>query len=194
MLQNKKLGLVITGSFCTFSAVLPVLEDLCRENEVTVVMSETAYSTDTRFWKIEDYKNRLREITGHGIIHTIRDAEPIGPGKVFDALLVAPCTGNTLAKLNWGITDTAAVMAAKAHLRNGRPLILAVSTNDALGAAGQNIGMLLNKRNIYFVPFRQDDSGKKPRSMVADLSLCAQAVEAALEGRQLQPLIQAPVC
>ena len=118
MLQNKKLGLVITGSFCTFSAVLPVLEDLCRENEVTVVMSETAYSTDTRFWKIEDYKNRLREITGHGIIHTVRDAEPIGPRQMFDALLVAPCTGNTLAKLNWGITDTAAVMAAKAHLRN----------------------------------------------------------------------------
>lgn len=189
IMKNKKIGLCITGSFCTFSALLPVVEELCRDNSVTVIMSETAYSTDTRFWKIEEYRDRLRQITGNDIIHTIADAEPIGPKKMFDVMLIAPCTGNTLAKLNWGITDTAVTMAAKAHIRNGRPLVIAISTNDALGAAGQNVGMMLNKRNLFFVPFSQDDSIKKPRSMVADLSLCRSAAEAALEGVQLQPIL-----
>ena len=189
MLKDKKIGLCITGSFCTFSALLPVLDELCRHNDLTAIMSDTAYSTDTRFWNIEEYRRIVEEKTGRGIMHTIAEAERIGPGKLFDIMLIAPCTGNTLAKLNWGITDTPVTMAAKAHIRNGRPLVIALSTNDALGAAGQNIGMMLNKRNIYFVPFGQDDCEKKPRSMVADLSRCGAALEAAFEGRQLQPII-----
>ncbi|MEA4920703.1 MAG: dipicolinate synthase subunit B [Clostridiaceae bacterium] len=189
-MKDKKIGLCITGSFCTFSNILPVLEEMCRENCVTVIMSQTAYSTDTRFWNIEEYKSKLRDITKNNIIHTITDAEPIGPKKLFDIILIAPCTGNTLAKLNWGITDTAVTMAAKAHIRNESPLVLAVSTNDALGTAAQNIGMMLNKKHIYFVPFSQDDCQKKPRSMIADLSLCMESLEAALDGKQLQPVVK----
>lgn len=192
MLKEKKIGLCITGSFCTFSELLPYVSDLCIDNDVTIIMSQNAFTTDTRFWDIEEYKRKLIDITKNPIIHTIVDAEPIGPKKMFDIMLIAPCTGNTLAKLNYGITDTAVTMAAKAHIRNGRPLAIAISTNDALGAAGQNIGAMLNKRNVYFVPMRMDDYDKKPRSMVADLSLIRATLDAALEDRQLQPIMLAP--
>ena len=194
-MRKERVGFAVCGSFCTHAKVLEALGELVKEYETVIpIASEMSAFTDTRFGSADDLLGRLEELTGREVWYDIPSVEPIGPKKLLDVLVIAPATGNTVAKLAAGITDTAVTMAAKAHLRNGRPLILAVSTNDALGAAGQNIGMLLNKRNIYFVPFRQDDSGKKPRSMVADLSLCAQAVEAALEGRQLQPLIQAPVC
>lgn len=188
-MKDLSIGVGITGSFCTFAQLLPVLERLSRDNTVTAVMSPMVYQTDTRFYKAVDFRNDVEQICKTTIMSTIVQAEEVGPKKLFDIMLIAPCTGNTLAKLNYGITDTAVLMAAKAHLRNGRPLVLAVSTNDALGAAALNIGALLNKRNIYFVPFSQDDHVRKPRSMVARFGLCEKAMEAALLGEQLQPVI-----
>ena len=151
-------------------------------------MSENAYSTDTRFGTAEYFKKEIEDICGKKTVHTINAAEPVGPKKMFDVLLVEPCTGNTLAKLANGITDTAVTMACKSHLRNGRPLVLAVSTNDALGNSARNIGALLNYKNIYFVPMRQDDPNGKPNSLVADFSKIKIAAEAALNNKQLQPL------
>ncbi len=189
-MKDKRIGVCITGSFCTFSQVLVVLRGLAAHNEVTAILSPASAQTDTRFFKAGDFRSRVEAITGRPAMTGIVQAERIGPEKLFDAVLIAPCTGNTLAKLNWGITDTAVLMAAKAHVRNGRPLVLAVSTNDALGTAAQNIGGLLNRRLVYFVPFRQDDPERKPRSMVADFALCEAALDAALAGVQLQPVIQ----
>lgn len=188
-MKDTRIGVCVTGSFCTFSQLLPVLERLSKDNEVTAILSPAAYNTDTRFYRAEDFKREVARLTGREIMSTIVEAEQIGPKKMFDIVLVAPCTGNTLAKLNNGVTDTAVLMAAKAHIRNNRPLVLAVSTNDALGAAAVNIGGLLNKKNIYFVPFSQDDYVKKPRSMVARFGLCEQAMEYALKGEQIQPVI-----
>ena len=184
-----RIGVGICGSFCTFSQVLPMLEHLCRENRVTPVLSYAAAQYDTRFYRAEEFRAELVRITGEQPIDSIVDAEPIGPKHLFDVMLIAPCTGNTLAKLNLGIVDTPVLMAAKAHLRNGAPLVIAPSTNDALSNAAANIGMLMNKKNIYFVPFSQDDPDKKPRSMVARFGLCAKAVEYAMQGRQIQPMI-----
>ena len=183
------VGFALCGSFCTFAKVFPVMELLSRDYSVTPIFSEAAYETDTRFGSAKEHIELAEEICGKPSIHTIVQAEPIGPRKLFDILLIAPCTGNTLAKLAHGIADGPVTMAAKSHLRNGRPVLIAVSTNDALGTAAENIGKLMAKQNYYFVPFRQDDPKEKPRSMVADFSAIPQALEAALEGRQFQPVI-----
>lgn len=188
-MEGKHIGVCITGSFCTFSQVLPVIRRLAKNNRVTAVLSPAAATTDTRFYRAEDFRREVEQICGRPVMTTIAEAERIGPEKLFDALLVAPCTGNTLAKLHHGITDTAVLMAIKAQVRNDRPVVLAFSTNDALGTAAANIGGLLNRRCLYFVPFSQDDPEKKPRSMAASFGLCEAALEAALEGRQLQPLV-----
>lgn len=192
-LNGMRVGFAMTGSFCTFAKVLPQVKTLADMGcKITPIMSETAAATDTRFGSAEYFKNALSEITGAPLIHTVKDAEPIGPKKLLDILVIAPCTGNTLSKLANGITDSSVCMAAKAHLRNGRPLVIAVSTNDALGASARNIGQLMNAKNIYFVPFRQDDPLHKQTSMVADMERIAAAMETALDGKQLQPVIVSP--
>lgn len=185
----KTVGFAMTGSFCTFSKAIIQMENLVQAGyNVIPIMSQVSYETDTRFGLADDFRNRVVAITGHEIIHTIADAEPIGPGALLDTLVIVPATGNTIAKLANAVNDTAVTMAAKAHLRNGRPLVIAVSTNDALSASAQNIGKLLNIKNIYFVPMMQDDIKKKPTSLVANFELVVPAVEAALEGKQLQPI------
>ena len=183
------IGFAMCGSFCTFSQSFPVMEQLSREHTVTPIFSEAAYSTDTRFGTAEDHVALAEKICGVSAIHTIVQAEPIGPKRLLDILVIAPCTGNTLAKLAHGIADGPVTMAAKSHLRNGRPVLIAVSTNDALSTAAENIGKLMAKKHYYFVPFRQDDPINKPSSMVADFSAIPQALKAALEGRQYQPAI-----
>ena len=183
------VGFALCGSFCTFSKVFPVMKLLSRDYPVTPIFSDSAYSTDTRFGSAKDHIDLAAEICGMPPIHTIVQAEPIGPKKLFDILVIAPCTGNTLAKLAHGIADGPVTMAAKSHLRNGRPVLVAVSTNDALSTAAENIGKLMAKKHYYFVPFSQDDPEGKPNSMVADFCKIPQALTAALEGRQLQPLI-----
>lgn len=191
--MNKVVGFALCGSFCTFSEVIPQIEILRKLNyDVVPIMSGIAYETDTRFGRAEDIRNRIELICKHEILHTIPEVEPIGPKKMLDVLVIAPCTGNTAAKLANGITDTSVTMAAKSHLRNGRPVVIAVSTNDGFAGAAKNIGSLLNYRNIYLVPFRQDDHEKKPRSLAADFSLIPEAVEAALKGKQLQPIAKDP--
>lgn len=189
-LEGKKIGFAVCGSFCTFSKVMPQLKELTAAGaQVYPIMSEMACSTDTRFGKAEDFRRYMECTTGNKIICTIRDAEPIGPKGYLDALVVAPCTGNTISKIANGVTDSCVSMAAKANLRNSRPLVIAVSTNDALGANAKNIGILLNCRNVFFVPFGQDDCIKKPDSLVADMGKTVPALEAAMDGVQLQPLI-----
>jgi dipicolinate synthase subunit B len=153
-------------------------------------MSETVYSSDTRFGNCEDLRNKVSQICGKEIVHTIIDAEPLGPQISLDALVICPCTGNTLGKLANGITDTSVTMAAKAHLRNEKPLIIAVSTNDALGASAKNIGALLNCKNIFFVPFKQDMPEKKHNSCISDFSLIPDTIEKALKGIQIQPILK----
>lgn len=188
-----RVGFALCGSFCTFSAAMAALEAVkARFGDVTPIVSENAAAWDTRFGNAHDWLREMERICDKRVIDTIPKAEPIGPKKLLDALVVCPCTGNTLAKLASGVTDTTVTLAAKAHLRNGRPLILAVSTNDALSGAAKNIGALLDKKNVYFVPFRQDDPQGKPTSLVADFSLVPDTVAAALEGRQLQPLVLGP--
>lgn len=191
--MNKVVGFALCGSFCTFSDVIPQIEMLRKLNyDIVPIMSGIAYETDTRFGRAEEIRNRIETICKHEILHTIPEVEPIGPKKMLDVLVIAPCTGNTAAKLANGITDTSVTMAAKSHLRNGRPVVIAVSTNDGFAGAAKNIGSLLNYNNIYLVPFRQDDHEKKPRSLVADFSLIPEAVEAALKGEQLQPIAKDP--
>lgn len=181
-----KIGYALTGSFCTFSKSLDALRDLTAAGyDVYPIMSETAYNTDTRFGDAEYFRSEIKGITGHDIIHKIEQAEPIGPKKMFDILCIVPCTGNTLAKLANGIADTAVTMAAKSHLRNSRPVIVGVSTNDALGAAAKNIGNLMNYKNYYFVPFGMDDCVHKTKSMVCDFSLVADCVEKVARGEEI---------
>lgn len=188
-LRGLKVGVAVCGSFCTFSKVFDQFEELAAMGcQLTPIMSYNAYSLDTRFGKAQDHAARLYEITGRTVIRDITEAEPIGPKKLFDVLVVAPCTSNTLAKLALGITDTPVCMAVKSHLRNQRPVVLAVSTNDALSGAAKNIGILRNYKNFYFVPTYQDDCIGKPFSMLADFTQIPQTIESALEGRQLQPL------
>ena len=163
-----------------------------RFARVVPIVSECVAETDTRFGKAQDFRREMEDISGKPLIDSLTAAEPIGPRKLLDALVICPCTGNTLGKLANGVTDSTVALAAKAHLRNARPLILAVSTNDALAGAAKNIGVLLDKKNTYFVPFRQDDPMGKPTSLVADFSLVPDTVAAALEGRQLQPLVLGP--
>ncbi len=185
-----RLGFALTGSFCTLEKALEALSELCVEKfDIFPILSETAANTDSRFLKKEEVFSRLALITKNEPITTITSAEPIGPKKLFDALVIAPCTGNTLAKLAAGITDTSVTMAAKAHLRNERPLILAVSSNDALSANLKNIGLLMNTKNVYFVPFSQDDPEKKHRSLIAHFDLIEKTLESALQGVQLQPIL-----
>lgn len=185
-----KIGFAMTGSFCTFSRVLTELEKLCLiYPDVTPIMSKTAFETDTRFGSAEYFREQIRSICKKDIISTISQAEPIGPKKLFDVLVIAPCTGNTLSKLALGVTDSNVTMAAKAHLRNERPLLIAPSTNDGLGASAKNLGLLLNTKNVFFVPFGQDDPIKKQKSLVADFSKLIPALESAAEGVQYQPLL-----
>ena len=185
-----KLGFAMCGSFCTISDAFLELEKLVTAgNDVTPILSPIVYSTDTRFTKADELTSKVENLTGNKVIHTIVGAEPIGPKKMFDALVVCPCTGNNLAKLAYGITDTSVTMAVKAHIRNNRPVVLAIATNDALGAAAKNIGHLLNTKNYYFVPFRQDDPISKERSIIADYSLIEETLHSALRGEQLKPII-----
>lgn len=190
MTEPLRLGFALTGSFCTFSKALASMEK-CRElgYEILPILSPAAYSTDTRFGEAAAWIEKIEALCGRKIIADIPGAEPIGPKNMTDILLVAPCTGNTLAKLANGITDTAVTMAVKSHLRGGKPVVLAVSTNDALSGSAANLGTLLNRRHYYFVPFQQDDPIKKPTSLVADFSQIPQTLDAALKGQQLQPLL-----
>ncbi|MBR3145034.1 MAG: dipicolinate synthase subunit B [Clostridia bacterium] len=189
-LETIRLGYAFCGSFCTIKDSLCELEKLCKENyDVTAIMSQIVYNTDTRFIKADDLKEAVKKATGKEIIHDITGAEPIGPKALFDILVVSPCTGNTLAKIALGITDTPVTMAVKAHLRNRRPVVLGLATNDALSASAKNIGALLNTKNIYFVPFGQDDPDKKETSMICDFTLIKDTVEEALCGKQIKPLL-----
>jgi len=184
-----KMGLALCGSYCTFDKAMKAAERLCGEYDVTPIMSENAASTDTRFGKAADFIKRFEDMSGKKVISTIAAAEPIGPKKLLDVMVIAPCTGNTLAKIANGITDSSVTMAAKAHLRNGRPLILAIATNDGLGGNGKNIGEVMARKNIYMVPFYQDDPAGKPNSLAADLDLIEKTVECAMKGEQLQPVL-----
>jgi dipicolinate synthase subunit B len=191
-MSGVRVGFAICGSYCTFEKALAALARLGETfSDITPIMSESAYSTDTRFGEASAFARRAERICGKAVIHTITGAEPIGPGALLDLLIIAPCTGGTLTKLAHGITDTCVTMAAKAHLRNGGPVLIAISTNDALGASAPSLGALLNRKNIYFVPFYQDDPIKKPTSLVADFGALTAAARAALEGRQLQPMLTA---
>lgn len=188
--QKLRVGLALCGSFCTFDKVITQAEALADRYDLTAVMSENASSTDTRFGTAQSHIARLEALTGKPIIRTIADAEQIGPKKLFDVLVIAPCTGNTLAKLANGITDTAVTMAAKAHLRNGRPVVIAFSTNDGLSATLQNVGVLMVRKGYYFVPFGQDDYKAKPNSLAADFSTLEDTFLAAMQDKQLQPVIR----
>lgn len=189
MKEGLKIGLALCGSYCTYAKVMGAARRLALECDLTALMSETAAHTDSRFGKAGDFIAQLEEITGKSVIRTITDAERVGPGKLFDVLVIAPCTGNTLGKLACGITDSAVTMAAKAHLRNGRPVVIAMSTNDALSGGAHNIASLLNRKNYFFVPFGQDDPAGKPNSLAADFDRIEEAVEAALRGCQVQPML-----
>ena len=184
-----ELGFAMCGSFCTFDRVFPVLARCAAEHRVTPIFSDAAYTVDSRFGTAKAHIARAAALCGRPPLHTLAEVEPIGPKKLLDALVIAPCTGNTLAKLAHGIADTPVTMAAKSHLRNGRPVLIAVSTNDALAGAAENIGRLLARKHYYFVPFRQDDPEGKPTSLVADFASIPAALKAALEGRQFQPLL-----
>jgi len=185
-----KIGFAICASFCTFPRIMPILESLCKDGaDVTAVFSEMAYGTDTRFGKAADWVARAEAATGKPVICTIAGAEPIGPEKRFDIIIASPATGNTIAKLANGITDTAVTMACKSHLRNRRPILLGVSTNDGLSASHANIGILMNRKNIFFVPYRQDDSLNKPNSLVAEFEQIPALVRPVLQGVQAQPVL-----
>lgn len=184
------VGFALCGSFCTFDKAFAAMEELSKLHTLTPIFSQAAYETDTRFGTAEAHIRRATEICGKAPLHTTPEVEPIGPKKLLDVLVIAPCTGNTLAKLARSIADGPVTMAVKSHLRNGRPVLVAVSTNDALAGAAENIGKLLGRKHYYFVPFGQDDPKNKPTSMVADFSILPMALELALEGRQIQPMIK----
>lgn len=183
------IGFAICGSFCTYNQVFPILEILASVNTVTPIFSQTAYTTDSRFGTAREHILRAEEICGREVLHTVEQVEPIGPKKLLDAMVIAPCTGNTLAKLAHSIADGPVTMAAKSHLRNGGPVLVAISTNDGLAGAAENIGRLLGRKHYYFVPFGQDNPQGKPASLVADFEKIPQALDAAMEGRQLQPIL-----
>ena len=183
------IGFAVTGSFCTYTQVFPMMELLSRDYDITPIFSHSANTIDSRFGCAKEHLDAAAEICGRPALCSIEAVEPIGPKKLFDALIIAPCTGNTLAKLAHSIADTPVTMATKSHLRNGRPVIVAVSTNDGLAGAAENIGRLLSRKHYYFVPFGQDDAVKKPTSLVADFTKIPQALEFALEGKQIQPIL-----
>lgn len=189
-MHNLTVGYAVCGSFCTISdsiKQIPVLKEMGFN--IIPIFSNTVFTTDNRFNKAEELSKKIEDLTQNKIIHTVTGAEPIGPKKLLDILIISPCTGNTLAKLANGITDSSVTMAAKAHLRNNRPIVLAIATNDALGASAINIGKLLNTKNIYFVPFGQDDPMGKNNSLISDFSQIPQTVEKALKGEQIQPIL-----
>lgn len=190
-LKGKKVGVALTGSFCTFDKIFIELEKLVKaEADVYTIFSNASQKIASRFGKPEEFMKRAEEITGRKPIFTIEEAEPIGPKSYLDILVIFPCTGNTIAKLANGITDTPALMAAKAHLRNNKPLVISVSTNDALGMNMKNIGLLVNAKNIYFIPFGQDNPEKKSNSLIAHTDKLIPTLELALEGKQYQPIIE----
>ncbi len=190
-MEKETVGFALCGSFCTFKKVIPQMKKLVDEGyKVIPIMSHTAYNTDTRFGKAKEFNDEIEKICKEEIIHTITGAEPIGPKELLDVLVIAPCTGNTLGKLANGISDTSVTLATKAHLRNQRPVIIAVSTNDALGASAKNIGLLMNSKNIYFVPMEQDDYINKPNSIVADFKYIPDTVREVLATKiQPQPIL-----
>ena len=188
--SGKKVGFAVTGSFCTISEVIIELERLAFLGaDVYPILSTTVATTNSRFGRTDDFRRRIELATGRDCIDTIADAEPIGPKKLLDILIIAPCTGNTLGKIANGITDTPVTMAAKAHLRNQLPLVLAIATNDGLAASAKNLGLLLNTKNVYFVPFGQDDPEKKTTSLIAHFGLIVPTIELALDGKQIQPVL-----
>lgn len=188
-MRTERIGFAFCGSFCNHPEVLTRFEELAAEFEVVPILSENAARYDTRFGMAEDLIARVERAAGRRAIRTIVDAEPFGPQNLADVLVIAPCTGNTLAKLAHGITDTPVTMAVKSHLRGEKPIVLAISTNDGLSGSAANIGALLNRRHYYFVPFGQDAPETKPRSLVADIERLPQTIAAALEGWQLQPIL-----
>lgn len=190
-LKDKNVGFILTGSFCTFAKTIEQLKNIAAEGaNIIPIMSEHAYFMDTKFGKAKDFIEQIREITGKDIIiHTIQDAEPIGPKQMTDVMVIAPATGNTIAKLANGITDTTATMAAKSHLRNNNPIVIGISTNDGLSGSAENIGKLLNRKNYYFVPIRQDNPITKPRSIVFDSNYLIKTIELALDKEQIQPIL-----
>ncbi len=190
MLEGKNIGFCMTGSFCTFKNVIEQLSELKKTGaNIIPIMSFNSYNLDTKFGKASEFIKTVEDITRNKIINTIQDAEPIGPKQMTDIIVIIPCTGNTLAKLANGITDTPVLMATKSNLRNGNNVVIGVSTNDGLSGSAQNIGKLLNRRNFYFVPFRQDNPITKPRSLVFDPKLIIKTIELALENEQIQPIL-----
>ena len=189
-MEPKTIGFAVCGSFCTHSRALAALEQVAAQYEhVIPIVSEITAVTDTRFGTAHDLLREMERICDHRVVSTIREAEPIGPKKLLDLLVIAPCTGNTLSKMAAGITDSSVTMAAKAHQRNGRPVVICVASNDGLGGSAPAIGQLLMRKNLYFVPFGQDDPDNKPTSLVADFARIPQTIQAAFEGRQLQPVL-----
>lgn len=190
MLENKKIGFCMTGSFCTFQKVIPQIKKLVEAGaDVLPIMSFNSYELDTKFGDADSFIKQIEAITSHSIIHSIEDAEPIGPKGLTDLMVIVPCTGNTLAKLSAGITDTPVLMATKSHLRNGNNVVVGISTNDGLAGSASNIGTLLNRKHYYFVPFRQDNPITKPCSLVFDPNFIIPTIESALENKQIQPIL-----
>ncbi len=189
-MEKKRIGLALCGSYCSYDKLFAAAQPLAERYELIPILSDTAAETDSRFGTAAEHIRRLMALTGRKVITTIPEAEPLGPAEPLDALLIAPCTGSTLARLAHGLSDSCVAMAAKAHLRNGRPVVIALSTNDGLSGSAENIARLLNRKHFYFVPFGQDDAEKKPCSLQADFSRLGETLEAALEGRQLQPLLR----
>lgn len=190
-LNDKKIGFALTGSFCTFQKTIIELEKIkqIENTDITPIMSFNSYNLDTKFGKAQDFINKIENLTNHKIINSIQAAEPIGPKKMFDILIVAPCSGNTIAKLANDIIDTPVTMAVKSHLRNNRPVVIAISTNNALSGSAENIGKLLNRKNYYFVPFKQDNPITKPNSLVFDPTYIIRTLEYALDKEQIQPIL-----
>lgn len=189
-LKDKNIGFILTGSFCMFKTTLEQMKNIKKEGaNIIPIMSYNAHNLDSKFGKAQDFINEIESITENKIINTIQGAEPIGPKGLTDIMLIEPCSGNTIAKLANGITDTPAIMAAKSHLRNENPIVIAISTNDALAGNAENIGKLLNRRHFYFVPFRQDNPITKPKSLVFDAKYTIPTLEEALDGKQIHPIL-----
>lgn len=190
MLDNLNIGLGITGSFCNFPKIQKLIQSLKKENvnKIIPIVSQTSLKYNTRFYNRRNFKQMIEDETGNKIVSNIVDAEPIGPKNMIDVLVIVPCTGNTIAKLSLGITDSSVLMAAKSHIRNNKPVVIGISTNDGLGSNFKNIGRLYDTKNFYFVPFSQDDYVNKPKSLVLDYSRVVDTIKYALEGKQIQPL------
>ena len=190
-MDNIKIGFAMCGSFCTFSQTISQMKKLVGQGyDILPIMSNTAYNTDTRFGKAKEIRDEIEEICSKKIINSIVETEPIGPKDIVDIMVIAPCTGNTMAKISNAITDTPVTMASKSHLRVQKPLLITLATNDALGASAKNIGTLLNTKNVYFVPISQDNPIKKPNSLVAHFDLLEESINQALKNKQIQPIFR----